>query len=79
MCNSLDQAASMNVSNGDYLAAYMPTLSQPLLVVGGQIAQSVVYVDTRSFPQPFDSDTVPLSVLQGVEGAFFHLHADVGK
>ena len=81
LCTSenLSQEEYLSVQAGDYLAAYIPILTEPLQIVGNEVPQSALFRDTRIFPQPFTLSTVPLSELERVEGGFLHLQADVGK
>ena len=82
LCSSyhLNETDYLNVSMGDYLAAYIPPDdNQPLWIVGGDMPQSLLHRDTRDFVESFGSPTVLLSDLQEVEGGILHLYADVGK
>ena len=76
---SLDADNYLSVETGDYLAVYLPTLSQPLLAVGYAAPQLMLYRDIRRFPDPFTQNTVLFSQLNGIAGGFLHLQADVGK
>ena len=79
MGDILTESAYLNVSMGDYLAVYIPTLSEALQIVGDQVPQSMLYRDTRPFLQPFTRNTVQFVKLQRVDGGFLHLQADIGK
>ena len=77
MDDVLQQDQYLNVSQGDYLAAYIPTLSPPLFIVGTNTPGSL-YRDTRLLSS-FSSTTVPRWSLVEVQNTAFHLFADVGK
>ena len=77
--NSLEAREYLSVEVGDYLAVYLPTLIRPLLVVGYAAPQLLLYRDRRRFPEPFTSNDIPFSELEGLPGSLLHLQADVGK
>ena len=78
MCMSafLNGEDYLSVSAGDYLATYIPTVNQPLQIVGNNVSKSFLYRDTRS---SFSSRIIGFSDLEVIDGGFLHLHADVGK
>ena len=77
MDDVLEQEQYLNVSQGDYLAAYIPTLFPPLFIVGTNTPGSL-YRDNRIFLS-FSSQQVFMSNLVQVENTSLHLFADVGK
>lgn len=77
MDDELEQEQYLNVSQGDYLAAYIPTLLPPLLIVGANTPGSL-FRDNRIF-LAFSSQEVSLSNLVAQENTTLHLHASVGK
>ena len=77
MDDVLEQEQYLNVSQGDYLAAYIPTLLPPLFIVGTNTPGSL-YRDNRIFLS-FSSQQVSMSNLVEVENTSLHLFADVGK
>lgn len=82
VCTSyhLNETDYLNVSMGDYLAAYIPTINgRPLWIVGGNRPQSLLHWDTRGFLESFNFPTVLFSDLQEIGGGILHLYADVGK
>lgn len=79
MSDLLNEEDYLNVSAGDYLATYIPTVSRPLQIVGNNVLKSFLYRDTRDFLTSFTSTRVRLSDLEVMNGGFLHLHADIGK
>lgn len=81
MCMSdiLNEGDYLSVSAGDYLATYIPTVSQPLQIVGNNVSKSFLYRDTRDLVPSFTFTRVGFSDLEAIDGGFLHLRADVGK
>lgn len=76
--NMLEQDQYLDVLEGDILAAYLPTLFPPLLLVGTD-TQRKLYFDTRIFGTPFAAQTLPRASLAAINNRVIHLYADVGK
>lgn len=68
----------MDVLEGDILAAYLPTLVPPILLVGND-TQGRLYLDTRDFDSQFTVLRLSKGSLSVVENHVMHLYADVGK
>lgn len=79
MSDFLNEGDYLNVSAGDYLATYIPTVSQPLQIVGNNASKSFLYRDARDLLPSFTLRIVEFSDLEVIDGGFLHLHADVGK
>lgn len=79
MIDILNEGDYLSVSAGDYLAAYIPTVSQPLQIVGNNVSKSFLYRDTRDLVPSFTFTRVGFSDLEAIDGGFLHLRADVGK
>ena len=81
LCEDHYYSGSENVYvlTGDYVAVYIPSLSEPLPVLGRKLPGMRVYEDKRGITSAFFSTTIPRSTLEAVEDMAIHVSAEIGK
>ena len=81
VCSDLVYAENeyVNVSSGDYIAVYIPSLSKPLRVVGDDIPGSMLYTTPFRVSQLFFPTTLSRASLDPVENRALHISANIGK